>query len=120
MEGKRYRYRFRESGRVQGNNGHANSEMSTVADKDFFFFIFIFAHVPVKSQTLVFEPILSPSLPMKAPPTKLRREHNACWSAVRNVVSPGVSHNRASARASYTNRYGREKKKTRWCELVRT
>lgn len=46
----------------------------TVADKG----CFIFVHIPVKSQILVFEPILSPNLPMKAPPTKLRREHNAC------------------------------------------
>ena len=59
---------------------------------------------PVKSQVRVLEPILSPSRPMKAPARKLTREHNACWSAVRNVVSPGVSHNLASARPSYERR----------------
>jgi len=57
-------------------------------------------YVPVKSHVRVLEPILSPSRPIAAPPKKLTREHNACWSAMRNVVSPGVSHNLASARAS--------------------
>jgi hypothetical protein len=61
-------------------------------------------YVPIKSHIRVLGPILSPNRPMEAPPRKLSNEHNACWSGVRNSVSPGISHNLASARASYTNR----------------
>ena len=53
---------------------------------------------------------------MEAPPRKLSREHNACWSAMRNDLSSGVSRNRASARASYTtptHTHGREKLRKR-------
>ena len=48
----------------------------------------------------VLGPILSPNLPIKAPPRKAKREQSACRSEIRKLVSRGVSHNRATARAS--------------------
>ena len=65
-------------------------------------------YVPVKSHVRVLGPILSPSRPIEAPARKLTREHNACWSAIRNVVFPGSSHNLASARASYNPTYKKD------------
>lgn len=57
-------------------------------------------YVPVKSQIRVLLPILSPSLPRKAPTRKLNREHSACRSEIRKLLSRGSSHNRATASAS--------------------
>ena len=106
--------------RVGGKNRHANSEVSTVAGEGFYFSLYFY--VPVKSHILVFGPILSPSLPMRAPPRKLSREHNACWSDLWNVRSSGVSRSRASARASYIwkRTFREENKKRDRCGFVRT
>ena len=59
-------------------SGNGDSEMSVQLQTRVFFR----STLPVKSHILVFGPILSPNLPMKAPARKLNREHNACRSAV--------------------------------------
>lgn len=53
-------------------NGWWGERVGTVAEGKGILFL------PVKSHIRVFEPILSPNLPMKAPPRKPSKEHNAC------------------------------------------